>query len=342
MRSRERMAAGPATLYDVARQAGVSAMTVSRALSQPEKVAKSTCERIHSAIETLGYLPNLAAGTLRSNQSRIIAGLVPTLGHSIFGDTVQGISDALDEAGYQLLLGCSGYLPEKEEELVKAFLGRRADGLILTGTHRSASVRARLEAASVPVVETWDISEGRLDMAVGFDNFNAGYEIARHLIDCGYRRLGYVATTKAHEAREKRAALRSKGFYKAVREAGLPTPTRISVPDPLNIEQSGVIAADFVSSHPTIEAVLCANEIIGAGALAELQRRGWGVPEQIAVAGIGDANIASLVSPGLTSVRFPGYEIGRRAAEMILTRLRGLTGDEDLPPLEWKSASSFR
>lgn len=298
-------------------------MTVSRALSQPHKVAESTRERVHSAIESLGYLPNLAAGTLRSNQSRIIAGVVPTLGHSIFSDTVRGISDALDDASYQLLLGCSGYLPEKEEELVKAFLGRRADGLILTGTLHSPSVRARLEGAGVPVVETWDISAGRLDMAVGFDNFKAGYEIARHLLDCGYRRLGYVATTEAHEGREKRAALRSQGFYEAVREAGLQTPARISVPDPLDLEQSGVIAADFVASHTAIEAILCANEIIGAGALAELQRRGWHVPEQVAVAGIGDANIAALVNPGLTTVHIHGYEIGWRAAEMMLSRLRG-------------------
>nr|NIS40899.1 substrate-binding domain-containing protein [Desulfuromonadales bacterium] len=120
------------------------------------------------------------------------------------------------------------------------------------------------------------------------------YEIARHLLDCGYRRLGYVATTEAHEAREKRARLRSKGFYKALRDAGLPPPPRISVPDPLNIEESGFIAADFVTSHSTVEAILCANEIIGAGALAELQRRGRRVPDEIAVAGIGDANIAAL------------------------------------------------
>jgi LacI family gluconate utilization system Gnt-I transcriptional repressor len=323
MKERLRGSPGKATLADVANRAGVSAMTVSRALSQPDKVAEMTRERIQSAVDFLGYLPNLAAGTLRSNQSRIVAGVVPTLGHSIFSDTVQGISDGLDQAGYQLLLGCSGYRPEKEEELVKAFLGRRADGLILTGTLHSLAVRTRLEGAGVPVIETWDISEGRLDMAVGFDNFKAGYEIARHLLDCGYRSLGYVATTKAHESCEKRARLRSRGFYKALQDAGLPPPTRASVPAPLNLEESGAIAADFVDSHPAVEAILCANEIIGAGALAELQRRARRVPEEIAVAGIGDANIAALVSPGLTTVHIHGYEIGWQAAEMMHARLRG-------------------
>jgi LacI family gluconate utilization system Gnt-I transcriptional repressor len=303
MKERLRGSPGKATLADVANRAGVSAMTVSRALSQPDKVAEVTRERIQSAVDFLGYLPNLAAGTLRSNQSRIVAGVVPTLGHSIFSDTVQGISDGLDQAGYQLLLGCSGYRPEKEEELVKAFLGRRADGLILTGTLHSPAVRTRLEGAGVPVIETWDISEGRLDMAVGFDNFKAGYEIGRHLLDCGYRSLGYVATTKAHESCEKRARLRSRGFYKALQDAGLPPPTRASVPDPLNLEESGAI--------------------IGAGALAELQRRARRVPEEIAVAGIGDANIAALVSPGLTTVHIHGYEIGWQAAEMMHARLRG-------------------
>jgi LacI family gluconate utilization system Gnt-I transcriptional repressor len=180
----------------------------------------------------------------------------------------------------------------------------------------------RLRGAGTPVVEMWDSSEPRLDMAVGFSNYRVGFEIGEHLVACGYRRLGYVSTTDAHEAREKRAAERSRGFYAALREAGLARPARVSVPDPLDIDRCGAIATDFAEAHPELDALMCANEIIGAGAIAELRRRGWEVPEGIAVAGIGDAHIAGLVSPGLTTVRIHGYEIGRHAAEMILARLR--------------------
>ncbi|MGI9434792.1 MAG: LacI family DNA-binding transcriptional regulator [Geminicoccaceae bacterium] len=322
MRKRSHGAVNRPNLGDVGRRAGVSAMTVSRALSQPDKVSGETLALIHAAIDELGYLPNLAAETLRNNQSRVIVAMVPTINHSIFSDTVQGISDVLDEAGYRLLLGNSGYAPDKEEELVKTFLSHRPDGIILTGTLHTETARKFLKAAAIPVVEMWDIDPDRVDMAVGFDNFKVGHDLVRHLVDRGYRRLGYVSTTFEHEAREKRARLRSQGILSAIEEAGLPTPPRTSVPDPLNIEECGVIAADFIATNPGIDVAVCANEIIGVGALVDLQKRGWHVPDDIGIAAIGDANFAALAPPGLTTVRFHGYDIGRHAARLILSRLQ--------------------
>ena len=314
-------------LGDVGKQAGVSAMTVSRALSQPDKVSSETLALIRAAIDELGYVPNLAAETLRNNQSRVIVAMVPTINHSIFSDTVQGISDVLDEAGYQLLLGNSGYAPEREEDLVRTLLGHRPEGVILTGTLHTETARKYLRTAAMPVVEMWDIHQDRIDMAVGFDNYQVGYDLVRHLIDNGYRRLGYVSTTDEHEKREKRARLRSKGILEAIQEAGLKAPPRTSVPDPLNIEGSGLIAANFIAATPEIDAAVCANEIIGVGALVELRRRGWHIPDDVGIAGIGDANFAALAEPGLTTIRFHGYDIGKHAAELILSKLRG-TSDE--------------
>jgi LacI family gluconate utilization system Gnt-I transcriptional repressor len=167
----------------------------------------------------------------------------------------------------------------------------------------------------------WDTSEPRIDMAVGFSNYDLGHEIGRYLISCGYRRLGYVAGTIEHEKREKRAAGRSQGFLAAIREAGIPAPIRVSVGDPLNMEESGVIAANFVENHPEIDAILCLNEIVGVGALFEAQRRQWKIPEKVGIAGMGDANIAHLVSPGLTTIHIPGYRIGQLSAELMLARL---------------------
>ncbi len=321
MKKRSQQPASRPNLGDVGRLAGVSAMTASRALSQPDKVSSETLALINAAIDELGYLPNRAAETLRNNQSRVIVAMVPTINHSIFSDTVQGISDVLDEAGYRLLLGNSGYAPDKEEELVKTFLGHRPDGVILTGTLHTETAKKFLRSAAIPVVEMWDIDPDRLDMAVGFDNYQVGREIVRHLVDCGYRRLAYVSATPEHESREKRARLRSQGVLDAIEEAGLPSPLRASVRDPLNIEESGVIAADFIMANPSIEAAVCSNEIVGVGALVELQERGRRVPDDIGIAGIGDANFAALAKPGLTTIHFHGYEIGRRAAGLILARL---------------------
>ncbi len=311
-----------ATLFDVARQVGVSHMTVSRALTSPDKVAKGTLDKIKIAIKTVGYVPNMAAGTLRMNESMIIGAIVPTIGYSIFSETVQGITDTLADTGYQLILACSNYSHAKEEELISALLGQRVDGIILTGTQHSAYARKLLRAGRIPIVETWDLKTPIIDMAAGFSNYAVGEKIGQHLIAAGYKRFGYVSGTEEHERNEQRSANRSKGFLAALEERGLRPPLRVAVPDPLDLTGSGKIAADFVEQNPEIEVILCINEIVGVGAVTELRRRGIAIPERISVAGIGDANIAALIDPGLTTVHIRGYEIGKLSAELMIDRFR--------------------
>lgn len=316
-------------LHSVASRAGVSAMTVSRALSKPNKVAPETLAKIHRALDELNYLPNLAAETLRYDRSRVIIAVVPTLSYSIFSDTVQGISDVLDPAGYQLLLGNSGYELAKEERIVRTLLGHQPEGVILTGTLHTDAVKKYLASGPAPVVEMWDTGSPRIDMAVGFDNYEVGYELGLHLIKAGYRRLGYISTTDEHENRENRASLRSQGLSMAIADGGLPPPPRATVPAPLDMLPCGMIAADFVEEHRDVEAIVCANEIIGVGAMIELRKRGRDVPGDVGIAGIGDANFAGLVEPGLTTVHFRGYEIGKRAAQLIVSRIEGVAPTTD-------------
>lgn len=317
-----------ASLTSVAEHAGVSAMTVSRVLNQPNKVADATRQKVEASLDALGYVPNLAANTLRRKRSGVIAAMVPTVENSIFSDTIQGISNILETAGYQLLLGCTSYDLEKEEKLTRAFLGRRPDGIILTGTLHTDTTRALLENAGVPIVEMWDLSDACSDNCVGFDNYAAGYEIARHMLASGYENIGYVAPTLEHEAHESRAAKRSAGIYAAFRDADRPAPIRTNVDDPLAIDECGVTAADFVAANPDLDAIICSSEILGVGAIKELQFRGWQIPEKISVAGIGDANIAGLVHPGLTTIRILGRRIGERSAEVVLERLQSPLGQK--------------
>jgi len=313
-----------ANLAKVAERAGVSSMTVSRVINQPGKVADTTRAKVEAALDALGYVPNLAANTLRQKRSGVIVAMVPTVENSIFSDTIQGISNTLEVAGYQLLLGCTSYDLDKEEKLTRAFLGRRPDGIILTGTLHNDATRTLLENAGIPIVEMWDLSDQQIDSCVGFDNFQAGFEIAQFMLSRGYKNVGYVAPTLEHEALENRAAKRSAGIYSAFEKAGRSPPRRQNVPDPLNIEECGSIAADFVAENADLDSIICSSEIIGVGAIKELQARGWDIPVQIGVAGIGDANIARLVHPGLTTVRILGRKIGERSAEVVLERLKGL------------------
>ena len=154
------------TLESVAHVAGVSAITVSRALNHPDQVAAATLERVTQAIAQTGYVPNLLAGGLASNRSRLIAAIVPTIANLVYAETIQHFSQHVRNAGYQVLLGESGYLQDTEERLVSAILSRRPDAIFLTGINHSADCRRRLLAARIPIVETWDVTPTPLD--IGF------------------------------------------------------------------------------------------------------------------------------------------------------------------------------
>ena len=152
---RFRRGSGSITLSDVAKVAGVSAITASRALNTPDKVSADALKRVQDAILRTGYVPNMLAGGLASSRSRLVAALVPTIAGPVFLETVQALTEARADAGYQLMLGQSGYSGAREAALLDAIIGRHPDGIVLTGIMHSAEGRRRLLAAGIPVVETW-------------------------------------------------------------------------------------------------------------------------------------------------------------------------------------------
>lgn len=305
-------------IQDVAKAAGVSAITVSRALRQPERVAQPTRAAVQRAIDRLGYVPDLVAGALASRKSRVVGAIVPTIAGAMFADTVQGMSDALHGEGYELLLGAHGYDLAEEQALVQAFVGRRADGLILTGAQHAPETRRLLAAAGAPVVETWDLGRRPIDMTVGFSNFRAAKAMARHLVERGYRRIAFVSgVLRGHD----RSRPRRDGF-----RAGLSGgPASLLELQAAGADMRGGAAAivELLARRPDLDAAFFVNDVMAAGALLECRRRGWAAPGRIAIAGFGDFEVAE--AAGLTTVRISGYEIGRRAALMLAARLSGQT-----------------
>jgi LacI family gluconate utilization system Gnt-I transcriptional repressor len=308
-------------MADVAQRAGVSAITVSRALRTPDKVSPKARARIVAAIRALGYVPNLAAGTLKSQRSRIVAAVVPTLANSIFAETVEGMTDVLREHGYQLLLGNAGYSPETEEALVAAFLGRQPDGLILTGAQHTRRVRAQLRDQRMPVVETWELTDTPIDLLVGFSNFEAARRMTMALIERGYRTIAFAGVDPASEPRSGR---RQAGYSRAIEEHGR-TPVVFTVANEAGqtIHNGARALAQMLQDQQAVDAVFFANDFLALGALMECARRNLAVPGRIAIAGFGDFEVAREVIPALTTVRIPGRDIGRRAATMLVERLAG-------------------
>ncbi len=308
-------------MRDVALAAGVSAITVSRVITSPDRVAPDTRKRVERAIRSLRYVPNLAAGTLASSRSRIVAVIVPNMSNSVFAETLQGLSDILRKADYHLLIGNSGYSLGEEQSLVTTFLARRPDGIVLTGyTHTQRTVQM-LRAARIPVVEMWNLSERPLDTMVGFSNFEAARAMTRHLGDKGYRRIGYIGGL-THD--NDRTLQREAGYREALRELGHRLAPRLMLAVPFEYEAGADAIVELLRRDPSVDAVFAAGDVLAVGVLLECIRRGWPVPRRLAVAGFDDARISSRIVPPLTTVAVPRYEIGCTAAQNILDRLGGL------------------
>ena len=316
-RRASRRGTGNITLADVAKLAGVSAITVSRALKTPSVVAEQTLARIHDAVSRTGYVPNLIAGGLASNRSGLVAALVPTIAGSVFLDTVQALTDAFDEAGFQLMLGQSGYTGVREDALINAIVGRRPDGIVLTGIMHSTEGRRRLLASGIPVVETWDLTPTPIDMLVGFSHEQVGREVADFLFAKGYRRPAMVT------ADDYRAGLRRAGFERRMRAFGVAAMPAQVVPAPTTLRNGREGFAALRDIDSGVDVVFCSSDMLAHGVITEAHARGLNVPEDIAVMGFGDLAFASYVHPSLSTVKIDGLTIGRQAARFIIDRIGG-------------------
>lgn len=309
-------------MEDVARLAGVSMITVSRVLRTPDRVAVATRTRIEAAMRQMGYVPDLVAASLASRRSRVVAVLVPTLGSSIFSDTIKGMADHLRSRDYQLIIGEGGYDLPQTDSVTAALLGRRPDGLILTGSRHPPRARQIIADARIPVVEMWELPSRPIDSAVGFSNRAAVAAMAEQLVASGYRHIAFIGPLGG----DRRSMQRRQGYADAMERHDRAT-LIVEVPPPPSLMQHGAQAmARLVEEHPEVDAVCLTSDGLAIGALFECHRRGWKVPERIAVAGFGDFEIAAAASPALTTVAVPDYRIGEEAARVILGRIDG-----DLP-----------
>ncbi len=316
---RSRRKNGGLTLSDVAKIAGVSPITASRALNTPDAVSDALLQRVRAAVESTGYIPNMLAGGLASRKSRLVAAVVPTIAGSVFLDMVQSLTATLAEQGYQLMLGQSGYVNSREDELLEAIIGRRPDGVVLTGTFRSDQAKRRLLSAGLPVVETWDMSLSPIDMLVGFSHEAVGASVAQFLHARGRR---HVATLSANDPRAMR---RHRAFSDTAVRLGMVANGANAVPDHLvpapstaRSGRDGLRA--LLERDPSIDGLFCSSDMMALGVLTEAQALGIRIPEQLAVVGMGDHGFAKDLEPALTTVQVKSSEIGRIAAEFIIHR----------------------
>jgi LacI family gluconate utilization system Gnt-I transcriptional repressor len=316
--SRGSRATGRVTIIDVARLAGVSPMTVSRALKAPELVQEKSRERIMAAIEQLGYVPNQAASTLASARSQVVAVLVPSLTNAVFIETLSGIRDYLAEAGYQFLIGETGYARLKEEQLIATYLSHAPAGFLLSSSEQHEILQARPASRAIPAVRMFDLGRSNSDHSVGFSQSRAGYAVAQHLAQRGYRRIAFIAAQL-----DPRMMKRRDGFRRGLLDAGLEPATEVLLPEPTTVDMGAQLLRRVLQARPDCDAVFCCNDDLALGALFECQRQGIAVPGQLAIAGFNDLSWAACATPSITTVITPRYDIGYKSAEMLIRQLRG-------------------
>lgn len=307
----------PATLHDVAREAGVSLITASRALSNPGLVSPQTIARVQAAADATGYIPNLLAGGLKSKRSLMVAAVVPHISVAQFLPTLQALTESLAAAGYQLILGQSGYDERREEAILNTMIGRRPDGIVVTGLVQAEQARERLKRLGIPIVETWDLSDRPIDMMVGFSHLKVGSAVAGYCLGKGWRRFA-IATGDDH-----RALLRREGFLSAV---GHDVPTAM-VPAPSNMALGRQALGTLLRQDRGLEVIFCSSDQLAQGVIVEAQARGLRIPDDLAICGFGDADFAAHMVPSLTTVHVDGAAIGSTAARLILARCNGQAVD---------------
>ncbi len=309
-----------ATMADVARLANVTTMTVSRALRTPDKVSQDTRERIEKAIRICGFVPNYAARSLSSQHTPVIVALFPTMMNSVFSGTIEAISTHLHDNHYHLLLGQTNFDVVKEEELLAGFIGWRPAGIILTGGLRTSTTRKLLANADVPVVEVWNKPEHPFDVSVGFSNFSASCEMVRSLHEWGYRRIAFVSIDAPMN---DRSLERLEGYRAAVAELGLASDPALEMKVTFGVHAGREAMRHVLDDLSDVDAVFASSDTLAVGCLMEALRRGLKVPDDIAVAGFGDVELAAELVPSLTTVHVPRVEIGRRAAAILMEKIAG-------------------
>jgi LacI family gluconate utilization system Gnt-I transcriptional repressor len=299
--------------------AGVSQVTVSRALSDPHKVSPDTLKRIHEAIRVTGFVPNAIAGALASNRSLLISALVPTITNIVYSSLLHGFSHKMREHGYQIMLSETGFDPFEEEAVLSTHLSRRPDGILLTGVHHTIEARRMLLGANIPVVEIWDVTETPIDCCVGFSHGAAGRAVAEFASACGHQKAACIS------AGDERALRRREEFSARFTELNGTQVIQINHPEgPATLARGRSALRQLVDVHGFVEGVIfCSSDVQAHGVLIEARKSGIPVPDSISVIGFGDQDFAAHTDPALTTVHVNGDQLGQSAANALLARFRG-------------------
>jgi LacI family transcriptional regulator len=324
------------TLHDVAAAASVSTATVSRCLNFPDQVAEGTRKNVVRAINDLGYSPNFGAKAMAARRTNTIGAIIPTMENAIFARGLQAFQEELRLHGFTMLVACTSYCPNIEEEQIRSLVARGADALLLIGHERDPEIYRFLETQGVPALVTWAFTPESIRPSVGFDNAAAIYEMAVEVINLGHRKLALIS---AETAMNDRALARHMGIQTAMTDTGLDPNALQFVETTYTIEDGAVAFEKLMQSPVRPTAVFCGNDVLAVGALHRAREMRIKVPNDVSIIGFDDIELAQVAYPPLTTVHVPHREMGRHAAIALANSVKNGTPIE---ALELKARPVFR
>jgi DNA-binding LacI/PurR family transcriptional regulator len=305
------------SIKDIARAAGVSHSTVSRALSDSSLVSDETKARIQRLAQEMGYSPNTLARSLVTRQTYTVGVVVTTIADPFVAEVVQGIEATAHDYNYTVILCSSGAKPEREIAAVEMLRSKRVDGVIVTSSRIGALYLEHLERIGAPIVLINNHNEqsGRYTFTVTVDNRHGGYLATEHLVQLGHRRIAYVTAPADHSSDLDRLA----GYRQALIAGGIEPDAALIVPGNGRADGGGRALPALIELSEPPSAVFCYNDMTAIGLMHAARQVGLSVPRDMAVVGFDDIPFASYFYPPLTTIAQPKVEMGRLAMKMALS-----------------------
>ncbi len=313
----------PVRLKDIAQQAGVSVMTVSKVLRDEPDVSANTKTRIRALAQEMGYVPDALAQSLRTRSTRLIGLIIPAITNPIYARLLLGVEDRVHNAGYDLLLGHTLNQPEKEEALIRRMIARRVNGLLVFPIHQmetQSKAYDELRRHKLPTVLLGPPPAGYADFpSIQADDIEGSCEATRHLINLGHKRIAYMVGPRAAVWAQERF----QGYQKAMREASIPLDDRLIFQAGGTIEEGAQAALQMLREGVDVTAIQAVNDLAAIGAANALLDQGVRIPEDISVVGFGNVLTSSFFRVPLTTVRQPKQSMGIAAMDMLDAIIRG-------------------
>lgn len=321
--NRYRESASRVRVTDVARLAGCAPATVSRALNNPDKVSPEKRARVERAMLELGYVRNHAARALRSQRSNMVGVLIPTLDYALYAQMVGAAGSAFSDSGISTLIATFDYDLDTEVREARLLLERGAEALMLVGDNHRPELHEMLGQFGVPHVSTYVSHPNGPHPTVGFDNAAAAAKLAQHLVHLGHRDIAVISgLTKDND----RTSERLEGVRAELARQSIELGGSLVTESPYSICEGRRACALLLSRNdPRPTAIICGNDVLALGALAECQSRGLNVPGDISIVGFDNLEISMHSNPPLTTIDVPAEQMGKAAAEYILRNLDGET-----------------